>query len=158
MNTGRKALSAAAVLFTLLLFALLAMLLTTMGVSVYKGVVGGSERNYEKRMTVSYISNRVRRADRAGSVRVGKFGGSDALLLDSEYNGVQYVTKIYYYEGFICELFCPADYEVDAKGGTALIPAQRFSVSPGDGFVTVTVANEFDDVSSAVIALKGVSE
>ncbi len=156
-KTGRKVLLGAAVLFTLLLFSLLAMLLTTMGISVYKGVVNGSEHNYEKRMAVSYISNRVRRADRAGAVSVGEFAGSDALLLGSEYNGVQYVTKIFYYDGSICELFSRADYDVEAGGGTALLPVQSFSVSQGDGFITVTVTDESGDVSNTVIALKGVS-
>ena len=157
-KTGRKVFSTAAVLFTLLLFALLAMLLTTLGISVYKGVVGNSEQNYNKRMAVSYVCNRVRRADRAGAVTIGEFAGGDALLLGSEDNGVEYVTKIYFYNGSVCELFCRADSDVDAGAGTALIPAQGLLLSRGNGFVTVTVTDEFGGVSSSVIALKEVAE
>ena len=157
-KTNRNVLSEAAVLFTLLLFALLAMLLTTMGISVYKGVVSGSEQNYNKRIAVSYVSNRVRRADRAGAVTVGKFGTGDALFLSSEYGGAKYVTRIYFYNGSICELFCRADAEIGENAGTALIPAKAFSIVTGGGFITVAVTDESGGVSSAVIALKGVSE
>jgi len=157
-KTGRSTLSGVAVLIPLLIFALLSMLLTAMGISVYKGVVVGSEQNYGKRMAVSYITNRVRRADRAGKVAVGKFGGSDALFLSREYSGTEYVTKIYYYDGSVCELFSPADAEIDANAGTALIPAQAFSIATGSGFITVTVTDEYGSINTAVVALKGVSE
>ena len=151
-------LSGVAILIPLLIFALLAMLLTTMGISVYRAVIDNSEQNYSRRMAVSYISNRVRRANRAGEVAVGTYGDGDALLLGSEYGGVDYVTKIYYYDGSIRELFCKADAEIDVNAGTALIAAKGFSVSTGDGFITVTVTDEYGSVNNTVIALKGVSE
>ena len=154
----RSALSGAAVLLPLLIFALLAMLLITMGISVYNGVIKGSEENYSRRTAVSYISNRVRRADRAGSVTVGEFGGGDALLIASEYNGTAYVTIIYYYDGFIRELFCKADSEIDVNGGASLMSAKEFSIDSGNGFVTIMVTDEYGSVNSSVIALKGVSQ
>lgn len=154
----RGALSGVVILVPLMIFALLAMLLITMGISVYSGVINGSEENYSRRTAVSYISNRVRRADRAGSVTLGEYGGSDALLIGNEYNDTAYVTIIYYYNGYIRELFCKADAEIDVNGGASLMPAKEFSISTGDGFVTITVMDEYGSVNSCVIALKGVPQ
>ncbi len=157
-KAGKNMLSGVAVLIPLLIFALLAMLLTAMGISVYESVVSGSNQNYSRRMAVSYIMNRVRRADRAGKVTVGKFGESEALLLSNTFNDKEYVTKIYFYDGSICELFCPADAEIGENAGTALVPAKAFSITGDSGFITVTVTDESGSANTALIALKGMSE
>ena len=116
------------------LFLILALGLALMGTNIYRGTVAAADADFARRTGLSYLSNQIRRADSAGSIRVGSFGGSDALALS---DNAGYVTYIYCYDGALRELYTdPAD-GLQPADGTELIPAESLKIEAADGVLTL---------------------
>ena len=62
---------------------------------------------------------------------VEDFGGRDALVLAEEIDGETYLTRIYYHDGYIRELFCAADAEMEPGDGEQIIETCDLKISPG---------------------------
>lgn len=77
-------------------YAIFSLLLVLIGVQAYRTVVQDSDRNGQIRTTLSYVSNRIRSAD--GIVRVEQMGEDkkNVLVLEQNYEGERYQTRIYY--------------------------------------------------------------
>ena len=55
----------------------------------------------------------------------------DALVLAEEIDGETYLTRIYYHDGYIRELFCAADAEMEPGDGEQIIETCDLKISPG---------------------------
>lgn len=118
------------------LFCLLAVLL--MGTDVYRRTASLSAEGYGGRTCLAYIEAKLRGADRQDSIRIGELGGCSAVFLSEYYDGVEYITAIYYYEGMIYELFTAADTALGPEAGEAVVEAESLSFSQEDGLITIT--------------------
>lgn len=101
------------VLFVLALFGLFAvsaLILVTIGANVYKRTVDDMSINYETRTSVSYIAEKIRQNDTLslsteGGISITELSGEPALLLEQDINGEAFCTYLYYYDGYLKELF-----------------------------------------------------
>lgn len=117
------------VIFVLVLFctfaaAILMVLLT--GASSYKEIVATMEEHYEERTALSYIEAKVHHYDLDGAVAVGRYADRNGLRLQETVNGRSYSTWIYYYDGYVRELFCEDGLELMPDTGQKIIEAQSF--------------------------------
>lgn len=130
------------VLFTLSLFCVFAassLMVVTIGANVYKGTIGRMNQNFDTRASLTYITNKVRQNDRAGSVRLGELEGLPALVLTQEIGGRAYSTWIYHYEGALREIFSGADNPVKPSDGRSIVAVASFSMEQaGDGLYAFT--------------------
>lgn len=93
------------VLFVLALFGLFAvsaLMLVTVGADVYKQTVDDMSTNYETRVSVSYIAEKIRQND--GSISIDYLGETPAIVIEQEYNEEFYSTYLYYHDGCLKEL------------------------------------------------------
>lgn len=120
-----------------LVFLVIAFFTTALGAGIYRDTVEASNGNSEIRTDLLYITQRVHRAE--GEVSILSFGGSDALALTSEENGIEYVTYIYVYEGALRELTAQAQAEADPSLGQSVFSAERLSLSADGRVLTATV-------------------
>lgn len=126
------------VLFVLALFcvfAISALMLVTIGVSVYQKTADNMSYNYNSRTAFAYISEKIRQNDSSDSVRVGSLGDTPAVILSQEYNGSVYHTYLYAYENKLCELFVSADSNIGAgllSAGSPILPIMSFELIPVD--------------------------
>jgi hypothetical protein len=100
------------VLFVLALFgvfALSALVLTSIGADVYRHTVTNMQGNYEIRTAASYLEEKVRRGD---SPEIVTFTGAQALSLPETINGTTYTTLLYYHDGYLRELYMRADADL----------------------------------------------
>ncbi|MCL1843270.1 MAG: DUF4860 domain-containing protein [Defluviitaleaceae bacterium] len=74
-----------------------------------------------ERILLSYIRTKIRAADNAGAVSVGYFEGYNALFLEESFNGRDFITCIYLYEGWVRELFREKNNELLLADGVPLI-------------------------------------
>lgn len=129
------------------IFAVCIVLVLLTGANAYRGLTQRDQSAYSRRTAAQYLTTRVRQADRDGQIAVGKFGGEDALLLEEEIDGVLFITRVYYHDGAIRELFTVADETFAPEDGEEILPARsltvekegqwlRFSVTGEDGTVT----------------------
>ena len=113
------------VLFVLTLFLLLSALSISViiaGSTVYEKISENMDNNYDRRVTFSYLSTKIRQNDSAGSIYVEKkydpVNNKDVNMIaikeTDQFFGDEYVTYIYYYDGYIRELF----FELESDGKT----------------------------------------
>lgn len=97
-----------AFLFSMLLFLvfiLCSVFIILIGSRVYTNIRARNDAAFYSDTALSYISNKVRQADRSGFVNVEEIDGLSVLVLTSEYDGILYDTWIYTKDGSLRELF-----------------------------------------------------
>ena len=120
--------------FVLLLFCVFAVCVLSVlltGAGAYRRLTERDRVSYYRRTAAQYIAEKVRQADTWNDVSVEDFGGRDALVLAEEIDGETYLTRIYYHDGYIRELFCAADAEMEPGDGEQIIETCDLKISPG---------------------------
>ena len=116
-------------LLVLLLFAvfavcILSVLLTS--ADTYRRLSDRDQDSYGRRISAQYITTKIRQADLQDAVSVRSFEGQTALVLAEEIDGEWYETLIYYYDGYLRELFTSASGEMLPEDGEKIMEANSF--------------------------------
>ena len=123
------------VLFVLALFcvfAISALMLVTIGASVYQKTVNDMDTNYSTRTAFSYVTEKIRQNDASQTISIGTLEDRPAIILSQEIEGCLYNTYLYEYDGYLTELFTSADLNLGGdilKAGHPLIPLKEFTLS-----------------------------
>ncbi len=136
-------------------FAASVLLVLLLGTRVYKSIAAAADLTYSARVCTSYVAEKLRHSDEAGAVSVGVFDGGDALILESEHNGMAYTTLIYHEDGWLWELFCEKDAPFTRQDGTKIIGVDSacFSeVKPGT--FSIEAAGADGEKSSLYLTLR----
>ena len=126
------------VLFVLTLFLLLSALSISVilaGSTVYEKISDNMDNNYDRRVTFSYLTTKIRQNDSNGSISIVQkefiehIDGKDIvkivdMIAIKESELLEYITYIYYYEGYIREIF--TDIEFEPGWGEEIIKAEGF--------------------------------
>lgn len=128
MKSSRDSSAFIMVLALFCVFAASVLLTLLLGTRAYSAVSSASDRSFDRRTALSYVAEKLRHADEAGVVSLGEFGGSPALLLSEEYDGVEYETRIYIYEGTLRELFCEKGLDLEPEAGNEIISGSALSL------------------------------
>ncbi|MBE5860224.1 MAG: DUF4860 domain-containing protein [Butyrivibrio sp.] len=117
------------VISLLLLFALSALMLIALGASIYKRSTDIMKNNYDNRTAFAYITEKLRQCDSTGIVELKKINKHDAIVLHSDFEGRDYQTFIYYYDGYLMELLS-GEYEDDLlfEAGQKIMRIEDFKV------------------------------
>lgn len=118
------------VIFTLLLFCLFTFtVMSTLisGVSVYKNTEELMLSRYEERTALAYIITKIHNYDIGGNITVRKYGDIEALVFTEQIGGIDYLTYIYCYEGWLCELFMDEFATFEAHMGENIVEAEKLN-------------------------------
>ena len=133
MNKRRK--HSIDVVFALALFCTFAvsvLMVLMMGASSYRSVTDSMNENYEDKTGTGYIAEKIRHSDSRGGIAAGQFDGNDALLLTQDIDGTDYITYIYYYDGYIRELLTENGSGMTAEAGEKVLEASGFEVETAE--------------------------
>lgn len=114
-------------LFTM--FAATAFLVVLIGAKQYQQTADCMNRNYEVRTATSYLVEKVRQSDVAGSISITELDGLPSLLLTSVEGDRTYFTYIYCYDGMLRELYVSEEAVYSAESGQEIIPLHGFCPS-----------------------------
>jgi len=118
------------VLFVLTLFLLLSALSISVilaGSTVYEKIADNMDANYDRRVTFSYLTTKIRQNDSHGSIYVEEKDGVNMIAIKEVYDlDDEYVTYIYYYDGYIREIYL----DVESDGNTI-----EFGLDDGDEII-----------------------
>lgn len=148
--------------FVLLLtgvFAVCILLVLLSGGGSYRRLTQRDAAAYDRRICCDYVAAKVRHADRADAVWVGDFSGTparqgDTLLLSEELNGTVYWTRVYWYDGWVRELFSSAEESFSPEDGEAVLEAESLDFTLEDGLLTVAAADSSGAPSERLLALR----
>ena len=150
---------AADAVFALILFAAFAvsilMVLTT-GAQAYQNVRNSVENHYSENTCVSYIVMKLRHYDDVTcDVELGDVEGTPALLFSEVIDGEEFVTAIYFHNGYVMEIFAEGGYEFTLDEGFQIIEAQSLTLSsPSAGLYTVACVGIGGGETSATVSLR----
>lgn len=137
--TKRTNITAAAPLVLFALFAVLAASVLLTGAALYRSRTEESRLAREKRIASMYLTVRVRESDAAGAFYIGDFDAKapaaegDTFFTAEMHDGVLYSTRIYVWEGNLCELFAPHEADFDREDGEVLTPLADLHFTETDG-------------------------
>lgn len=120
------------------------------GMSLLRGISQRNETAYTMRTAGEYLTVKVRQS--AGA-KTGTFGGCDAVLLTENVDGETYLTRIYCWDGYLRELFSPAEAEMEAADGEKLLKMETLTADVSEGLLTVTFASA--DGTTETVLLRG---
>lgn len=143
-----------AFIFVLLgLFALMSTLMVLLGAQMYRATVDRSQYNNENRVMGAYVRSMVRSMD-DGEISVEAPGGIPAVALKETWEGEEYVTWLYQYEGELYEQFTEMDEDFNPARGTGICPANSLSAELKDGLLTVNLTDGDDQPCTVQVALR----
>lgn len=138
----RQAIPTLAAFLLLSIFAVSVLGVLLAGAGVYSRLTRRDDCTYNSRTGLHYVASKVRQASAPGAVQVTDFGGVDALAVTERVDGVDYVTRVYCYDGWLMELFCAAEAEFEPQDGERLLKAQRLELEQRDGLLYVELVQE----------------
>lgn len=139
-------------------FVGLALLVLLCGAGAYRGIEADTSSHYTERTCLSYLAEKIRHYDRAGGVAVGKFAGSDALLLREDIGGTEYRTVIYWYDGMVMELFSEADAMLTPDSGTEILAAEELRITEEDGLIHLACTGSGGAAARLTLSLRAGGE
>ena len=151
---GKGNIAGLAALLLFGVFAVCVVLVLLTGADAYRGLTRRDQSVYSRRTVAQYLTTRVRQADRAGQIAAGQFGGGDALLLEEEIDGILFVTRVYYYDGAIRELFSFADETFEPRDGEEILPAQGLELALNGQVLTASIVNADGSVQELTLFLR----
>mgnify|MGYP004650273813 FL=1 len=109
------------VLLLFFLFATTAFVLIIIGIKQYKLTVDTMNTNYEVRTATSYLTEKIRQHDTGLGITTTTLDNTPALMLSEDIDSNTYITYIYYYDGYLRELFLSSDAVFSVESGQPII-------------------------------------
>lgn len=154
-NENRHMVDILFVLTLFCVFALCSILLIAVGARVYQNTVDNMDKHFTSTTSLSYITEKIRQNDYAGGISIEQFGGNDALVLLTEYNGEEYCTYIYSYAGQLKELFTKKNISLSPEAGRNILAISDFSVIEADtGLYEITLVDDEHKSETILISSK----
>jgi len=111
-------------IFVLLIFCIFAvsvLMVLMLSASTYKNITDISRDGHDERAALSYIRTKAKNNDVSGGILIDSFCGLPALCFDEEFDFTPYRTMIYYYNGWVYELFSEKGLDFLPEDGSRII-------------------------------------
>ena len=116
------------VMLLYLIIVILSVMIISLGKNIYDSINKDRNTNYELRVSLSYIANKIRQSDRVGAVEITELKGTDAVLINEVYDEEKYQTWIYFYDGAIYEMFTDTGNNFELSDGMKVVEADNFHI------------------------------
>jgi len=150
----RGELGDAAAIFVFCLFCVALVLSLILGMSLYRSGQEKAEASEARRLGSVYITAKLRSADAAGAVRVGRFGDGDALFLTERYGDTAFETVLYVYDGWMMELLCKNSAEMEPEAGEQIALCRSFEARSENGLLTVSFTDQTGETETVHVFLR----
>ncbi|WP_313528065.1 DUF4860 domain-containing protein [Anaerotignum sp.] len=138
----------------LLFFLFSACMLATLlaGAKVYQGVSAVLDEQYSTTTCINYLSAKVRHYDQQGGIGLTKIGDKNSMALYESYDGEEFVTYVYEFDGYLMELFCSVEGEFLPEDGQQIMPIDILEVTMENNLLSI-YCKRMEEEASTVLAL-----
>lgn len=144
MNKGFKYTQSLFRLFVIFMFVMISTMLVVLGANVYGSISQTMDNNAVIRTASGYITNKNREYGSRLYIE------DKMLIVENEYEGEKYLSRIYYDEGFLKESFLPEDYEFDPQSGEMITVLDGFDIIEKNGFIEITMTQGQNTVKKRI--------
>lgn len=162
-TTAKHHMDGVFVLLCFCVFAACVLMVLLTGAKSYRGLVSRDAASYSRSIAVRYVTAKIRHADAENCVFVGSFSGDNltaedgnTLFLAEKVDGQTYYTRIYYYKGYIRELFTAASDSFSRADGDTVLKAKklRFTLERKTGLLTIFTTDADGRTATATLSLR----
>ncbi len=147
------AISGVFVFLLLGIFAVFSTVMVLLGAKAYKGTAERAAEHNAGRIACAYVRSMVRADDDQDSLQVEEAGGLPTITMHYEYDGEEYLTRIYVYDGMLREWFTYAEAEFEPENGEAVCAADEMKVNLAGRLLRVQMRHG-DEWTNVDIALR----
>lgn len=123
-------------------FAICAFTLIMVGANVYSHTASAMNENYEKRIDISYITEKIKQWDEQNSISIGTFHNKTALIHTEMTEGKKYYTYIYQENGALRELMIRDGLDMKKVQGEEIVPAKGFEIKEQNQMYDIRITGE----------------
>lgn len=116
------------VMLLYLIIVIFSIMIISLGKNIYDNINEDRNINYELRVSLSYIANRIRQSDKNNSVELSQLHNIDAILINEIYDEDKYQTWIYFYEDGIYEMLTDEGSPFELSEGLKIIEIDSFEI------------------------------
>lgn len=95
---------------------------------IYSHTASVMNEDYEERIDISYVTEKIRQWDEKDSIEIGSFHGRTALIHKEKINGKKYNTYLYQEKGALRELMVREGLDTTTMQGEKIVAVKDFSV------------------------------
>ena len=142
------------VLIIFSVFAVSVLIVLMLGASIYRNISDVSSEGADERSVLAYIWTKSKNFNEAGMISLTSFHGENALVITEEFSGIEYQTVVYYFDGWLCELFTEKGLGLSPADGVRVMRLDSLSfetidyglirVTAGDGSLLISPLGRFD--------------
>ena len=149
-------------IFTLFTSCLLFVLLS--GANIYKTHTNNEKINFENRTLTQFLSTKIKQNDCADSIKTGSFDKAlstdigDTLHIIQNIDGTDYSTRIYCYEGYLCELFTEMSDDFHPADGTQIMPMESITYTVSNNLLTIDITCANSNKQTLVLYIRSLLE
>lgn len=136
---AHRAVSALLMLALAALFVVSAFALVIIGTQAYRNIAATNAESTRKRILSSYVAGKLSNEDGLWSVSIETDQGLEMLVLKTDFEGYEYITRIYCAGGYLMESFASAEYDFVPGEGQRLCEADDMDIEYVDGTYKVTM-------------------
>jgi len=138
-TSGKHHMSGLLALLLFGVFAVCVLFVLLTGARAYRALTARDQSSYAMRTCVQYLAAKVRQAPATGAVTVARLGEGAALCIEEDIDGESYMTCVYCYDGWLRELFCAADGDINPEDGERVLEASALDLTLEDGLLSMAV-------------------
>ena len=140
------------VLAVICMFGISAMMLGSVGASVYKNIAERNLDSFELRTSLSYVKTKINQYDEVGKIALEEKNGIKTLVLSEDIEGEIFDTAVYFYKGKLYEITGAKGMEFKPEDGFAILSVDSFEITEDNGLIKLATTD--DDGSSETLYVK----
>ena len=132
LDSSARKIDTVMVMLLYFLFAITAFILILVGIKEYKHTTEVMNDNYEVRTATSYLTEKIRQHDTGygiSTLTIDEENEIEAIALTEVIDSGTYTTYIYYYDGYLRELFVSSDAVYTAESGQPIVEIGNLSIN-----------------------------
>ncbi|MBR0465089.1 MAG: DUF4860 domain-containing protein [Clostridia bacterium] len=137
-------------------FAVSGTVMVVLGAKAYRGITERGEAHLSHRIAPAYLRSMLRGSDAVDAIRLETVEGIDTISLVETYDGEEYATRLYVYDGHLYEWFSEAAAPFEPTAGDVVTEAESMSAGVDGGLMTVnlTAGGENYEIQCALYAAR----
>jgi hypothetical protein len=104
-------------------------MIISLGKNIYDNINNDRNTNYDLRVSLSYIANKIRQSDKKDAVEITELNGINSVVINEVYDEEEYRTYIFFYDGAIYEMFTDRDSAFELSDGMKITDVDLFEIN-----------------------------
>lgn len=142
------------VLAVICMFGISAMMLGSVGASVYKNIAERNLNSFELRTSLSYVKTKINQYDEIGKIAVEERDGVKMLILSEDIEGEIFDTAVYFNKGKLYEITGAKGMKFKPDDGFAILSVDSFEITESNGLIKLVSTDEDGDSETLYVKLR----